>query len=69
MHLKSVTVNGPVLVEDGAVRFWIVPLQATMELTDPEEIAMALSTVAPYARRLFSADEAITRLRAGTDTV
>jgi hypothetical protein len=55
------------LVEADAVRFWVVPLPATIELTDPEEIAMVLDAGAPYADALYTAVEAIAQLRAETD--
>jgi len=61
--LRAATVNGEAVVEADGDRFLVVRIPGSVELTDPEEIDMALDAAAEYIGPRYEAGHALAVLR------
>ena len=59
-RLRRETASGEAWIEAGGARYVLVP--ARLELTDPEEIEMALDAAKPATGRVYSPEDALRRL-------
>lgn len=61
--MRAATVEGEAIVEADGERFLVVRLPRTVEVTDPEEIAVVLDCAAEYTGSRYSAEETLEMLR------
>lgn len=59
-RLRRETASGEAVLQAGDARYVVVPVR--FELTDPEEVHMALDAASPAKGRTYTPDEALRRL-------
>ncbi|HXX39357.1 MAG TPA: hypothetical protein VEP50_14625 [bacterium] len=61
--LRAVTHEGETVIEGDGDRFLVVRVPQVVELTDPEEVEIALDAAAEYLGPRYGADEALALLQ------
>ena len=62
-RLRAATVEGEVIVEAGSDQYLVLRLPRTVEVTDPDEIALVLEAAADSGGLRYTAEEALALLR------
>ncbi len=62
-RLRAAASGGEVIVEAGGEQYLVLRLPRTIEVTDPEEIALVLEAAAESGGLRYTADEAMALLR------